>query len=153
MTGELVVLCDFTENCSFILQDEAQGSHWNSAQATIHPFMTYFKKSVTLNTEHEDVVMVSDCLKHDSILVHTFQWHLMKYIKNTFQSRLKKMYVCDGSAARYKNEETLLNVMYATMKNSGCQQNGTSLLTSCGKSACDGVGGALKGLAEKSSLY
>jgi hypothetical protein len=26
-SGEFVVLCDFTENYSFILQDEAQGFH------------------------------------------------------------------------------------------------------------------------------
>jgi hypothetical protein len=39
--GEFVVLCDFAENYSFILQDEAQGSHWNNAQATIHPLVVY----------------------------------------------------------------------------------------------------------------
>jgi hypothetical protein len=36
-TGELKVLCDLTENDSFVLQDEAQGFYWNSAQATIQP--------------------------------------------------------------------------------------------------------------------
>jgi hypothetical protein len=35
-SGEFVVLCDFAENYSFVLQDEAQGFHWNNAQATIH---------------------------------------------------------------------------------------------------------------------
>jgi hypothetical protein len=29
--GEFVVLCDFAENYCLILQDEAQGFHWNSA--------------------------------------------------------------------------------------------------------------------------
>jgi hypothetical protein len=76
-SGEFVVLCDFTENYSFVLQDEAQ-FHWNNAQATIHPFVIYFKKSDALNSEHENLVMISDCLKHDSILVHTFQQHLKK---------------------------------------------------------------------------
>jgi hypothetical protein len=89
-SGEFVVLCNFTENYSFILQDEAQ-FHWNNAQATIHPFVIYFKKSDALNSEHENPVMISDCLKHDSILVHTFQQHLMKFIENTFESSMKKM--------------------------------------------------------------
>jgi hypothetical protein len=31
-----VALCDSAENYSFVLQDEAQGFHWNNAQATIH---------------------------------------------------------------------------------------------------------------------
>jgi hypothetical protein len=100
-SSEFVVLCDFTENYSFVLQNEAQGFHWNNAQATIHPFVIYFKKSDALNTEHENLVMISDCLKHDSILVHTFQWHLMKFIENTFESPLKKIvYFSDGSAAQ-----------------------------------------------------
>jgi hypothetical protein len=85
-----VVLYDFPENYSFVLQDEAQGFHWNNAQSTIHPFVIYFKISDALNTEHENLVMISDCLKHDSVLVHTFQWHLMKFFENTSESPLKK---------------------------------------------------------------
>jgi hypothetical protein len=85
-----VVLCKFAENYSFILQDEAQGFHWNNAQATIRLFVIYFKKSDALNTEHENPVMILDCLKHDYVLVHTFQRHLMKFIENTFESPLKK---------------------------------------------------------------
>jgi hypothetical protein len=77
--GEFMVLCNFAANYSIILQDEAQDFHWNNAQATIHQFVIYFKKSDALNTQHENLVMTSDCLKHDSILVHTFQWHLMKF--------------------------------------------------------------------------
>ena len=42
--GELVVLADFSENYAFILQDAAQGFHWNNAQATIHPFVVYFRQ-------------------------------------------------------------------------------------------------------------
>jgi hypothetical protein len=58
--GEFVVLCDFAENYSLVLQDEAQGLHWNNAQASIHLFVIYFKKSDALNTEHENLVMISD---------------------------------------------------------------------------------------------
>jgi hypothetical protein len=49
-SGEFVVLCVFAENYSFVSQDEAQVFHWNNAQATIHPFVIYFKKSGALNT-------------------------------------------------------------------------------------------------------
>jgi hypothetical protein len=37
----------------FVLQDEAPGFHWNSAQATFQPFVSYFKKSNTGNAEIE----------------------------------------------------------------------------------------------------
>jgi hypothetical protein len=40
--SECVVLWDFAENYSFILQDEVQGYHWNNAQATIYPFAIFF---------------------------------------------------------------------------------------------------------------
>jgi hypothetical protein len=59
-SDEFVVLCDFAENYSFVLQDEAQGFQLNNAQAAIHPFVIYFKKSDALNTEHENLVMISD---------------------------------------------------------------------------------------------
>jgi hypothetical protein len=91
-SGEFVVLRYFAENYSFVLKDEAQWFHWNNAQATTHPFIIYFKKSYALNTEHENLVMISDCLKHDSILAHTFQRHLMKFIGNAFESPLKKLF-------------------------------------------------------------
>jgi hypothetical protein len=56
-----VVLCDFAENYFFVLQDEAQGFHWNNAQAAaIHPFVIYFKKSDALNTEHENLVFLEE---------------------------------------------------------------------------------------------
>jgi hypothetical protein len=91
-SGEFVVLCDFAENYSFVLRDKAQWFHWNNAQVTIHPFVIYFKKSDALNTEHQNLVLISDCLKHDSILVHTFQQYLMNLIENSFESPLKKLF-------------------------------------------------------------
>jgi hypothetical protein len=48
-----MILCDFVENNFFVLQHEALGFHWNNAQATFQPFVIYFKKSNTGNTELE----------------------------------------------------------------------------------------------------
>ena len=38
-TGVFQVMADFSENYSFVLQDEAKGFHWNNSQATLHPFL------------------------------------------------------------------------------------------------------------------
>jgi hypothetical protein len=149
---EFVVLCDFAENYYFVLQDEAQGFHWNNAQTTIHPFVIYFKKSDVLNTEHENLVIIPNCLKHDSILVHTFQRHLMKFIENTFESPLKKtVYFSDESTAQYKNRR---NVLHITCHNEdfGVPAEWHFFATSHGKSSCDGVVGTLHRLAEKVNL-
>ena len=33
--GELMIICDFAENYSFVLQDEAQGFHWNNNSSLV----------------------------------------------------------------------------------------------------------------------
>ena len=43
--GELLVVADFSENYSFILQDAAQEFHWNNAQGTVHLFVIYYRHS------------------------------------------------------------------------------------------------------------
>ena len=44
-TGEFLVTADFSEIYSFVLQDAAQGFHWNNSQATLHPFVAYYLDS------------------------------------------------------------------------------------------------------------
>ena len=40
--GEYLVIADFSENYSFVLQDSAKGFYWNNSQATLHPFVAYY---------------------------------------------------------------------------------------------------------------
>jgi hypothetical protein len=44
-TGGIAVICDFSENCSFMIQVELQGFHWNNAQATLHPFVACYSQN------------------------------------------------------------------------------------------------------------
>ena len=39
-----LILLDFAENYSFIVQDAIQSYHWNNSQATLHPFVVYFRE-------------------------------------------------------------------------------------------------------------
>ena len=41
--GECIVICDFSENYACVIQDSVQVVHWNKNQATLHPFVIYFK--------------------------------------------------------------------------------------------------------------
>ena len=36
---EVLVVGDFAENYSFLVQNAAQGQHWNNSQCTLHPFV------------------------------------------------------------------------------------------------------------------
>lgn len=38
-----IVLLDFAENYSFVVQDEVQAFHWNNVQATLHPIVIYYR--------------------------------------------------------------------------------------------------------------
>ena len=75
--GEIVVSADFSENYAFILQDAAQGFHWNNSQATIHPFVAYFRESDSIN--HLSFVIISDKLHHDTIAVYLYQKRLIAH--------------------------------------------------------------------------
>ena len=79
--GEIIVLCDFAENYSSILKDEVQGFHWNNAQATIHPFAIYYREMPAGKLACTNLVVISDCLQHNTVAVHTFQKHLFKFLK------------------------------------------------------------------------
>ena len=37
--NEIIVLGDFAENYTFLVQDEIQGMHWNNQQYSLHPLV------------------------------------------------------------------------------------------------------------------
>ena len=41
---ECIVLLDFAETYTYVVQDAVQGFHWNNSQATLHPFVAYYKE-------------------------------------------------------------------------------------------------------------
>ena len=65
-----IVLLDFAENYSFVIQDAVQGHHWDNSQATIHPFVIYYKENEELKCYN--LAVISDSLKHDTTAVHCF---------------------------------------------------------------------------------
>ena len=73
--GELLVTADFSENYAFVVQDAAQGFHWNNLQATIHPFVCYYIESE--KACHLSFVVISECLHHDTVAVSLFQKNLL----------------------------------------------------------------------------
>jgi len=73
--GEFLVTADFSENHSFVLQDSAQGFHWNNSQATLHLFVAYYLDLEEVR--HFSYVVIADCLHHDMVAVHLFQKALL----------------------------------------------------------------------------
>ena len=149
-TGEVLVTVDFAENYAFVLQDAAQGFHWNNAQATVHPFVVYYTNSDKLC--HLSYVVISDCMHHDTVAFHLFQKSFITFLMAKLPSSLKKVtYFSDGAAAQYKNRKNFINLCHHEI-DFGIPAEWHFFATSHGKGACDGVGGTVKRLAAKASL-
>ncbi|CAH0562925.1 unnamed protein product [Brassicogethes aeneus] len=52
---EFIVIVDFAENYSFVVQDAAPGFHWNNDQATVYTVVIYYKKNNELT--HRKVIL------------------------------------------------------------------------------------------------
>ena len=148
--GEMLILADFAENYAFILQDAAQGYHYNNAQATLHPFVCYYKDDEEL--KHLNAVIISDCLHHDTIAVHLFQKKVIEVLKAEIPQDINKLtYFTDGAASQYKNFKNFINLCHHE-KDFDIKAEWHFFATSHGKGPCDGLGGTIKRLAAKSSL-
>ena len=71
----VIILSDFAENYSFVVQDAVQGHHWDNSQGIFHPFAVYH----CANPDNDlvkclSICVISDCLKHDlPLCMHSFQ--------------------------------------------------------------------------------
>ena len=60
----IIVLGDFAENYTFVIQDEIQGYHWSKQQCTLHPLVIYYKENSELKSM--SLSIISDDLDHDA---------------------------------------------------------------------------------------
>ncbi len=146
-THTALVLMDFAENYSFVIQDAIQGYYWDTSQATLHPLAVYFCKEDRV--EHASLCIVSDCLKHDTVAVHTFLTVVIPYIQELVPGLTTIKYFSDGAASQYKNYKNISNLLH---HKEGLLAEWHFFATSHGKSPCDGIGGTVKRLAARASL-
>ena len=66
---EVIVLGDFAENYSFLVQDKIHGYHWNRNQLSLHPVAVYIRSSDKL--VESSLCIFSEDLNHHVALVET----------------------------------------------------------------------------------
>ncbi|KAJ4432757.1 hypothetical protein ANN_21395 [Periplaneta americana] len=149
--GSVLILMDFSENYSFVVQDEAQGFHWNNGSCTLHTVVVYCK--INQDLQSRSLCIISDDLDHDVALVYLTQKLVLDFLKSEFpEAPLKHVeYFTDGCAAQYKNCKNFRNICYLEQDFS-MKCNWSFFATTHGKSRCDGIGGTLKRLVTKTSL-
>ena len=64
----VLVLADFAEDDTFIVQNEAQSCYWNRRYCILHPVVIYFNKENELL--HQPFCFLSDNLEHDTNFVY-----------------------------------------------------------------------------------
>jgi hypothetical protein len=97
--GEIVVICDFLENYAFIVQNSIQAYYWSNNQASLHPFVCYYK----LNGEehHFCFVVILNIMHHDTIAVYLYQTMFINHLKTKLPNTKKKFYFTDGAPSQY----------------------------------------------------
>lgn len=148
--GEFLVLGDFAENCSFVIQNAIQGYHWNNDQATAHPFVVYYKTEDNL-LQHWNFIIISDCMHHDAVAVQLFISKMNKRMESKFKLIKKITYITDGAGSQYKNKNNFIN-LYMHRFDFGYEADWHFHAASHGKGRCDGLGGSLKRKATRASL-
>ncbi|XP_034237312.1 uncharacterized protein LOC117642836 [Thrips palmi] len=147
---EAITICDFSENYSFIIQDSVQGHYFNNDQATIHPFVTYYKKEGELKVL--SFVIISDHMKHGTTAFYAFQKKHVEFLRTHIPNLKKMHYFSDGAASQYKNVFNMINLSYHEQDFFGIKAEWHFFATSHGKGPSDGVGGAIKRCAARASI-
>ena len=136
----IIVLVYFSENFTFIVQDEIQSYHWCKEQATLHPLVMYYKENGIFM--HKSFCVISDELHIDVTMVYQIQAVFLTYIKACQPKVYKVEHFSDGCAAQYKNKYNLVNFcMHKRDFGFGAEWN--FFATAHGKSPCDGIGGTV----------
>ena len=149
--NECVIVLDFAENYSFIVQDAIQSFHWNNSQATIHPFVIYYKDEESGPLKSMSLACISDHKEHNTVVVYGFLQVMLRHLRDNLPLIAKVVYFSDGCGGQYKNYKNLSNLSFHK-DDFGLEAEWHFFATSHGKNACDGVGGTIKRTAAYHSL-
>lgn len=95
--------------------------------------------------------VISDCMDHNIVAVHTFQKVIIDFLKHKNDSIKKIIYFSDRTGSQYKDKKIFANqIYYGDFQ--GIEAKLYFFAANHGKSACDGIGRTIKRLARKASL-
>lgn len=144
-----IVVMDFSENYSYVIQNEIQSYHWNRGGCTLHPVGIFLRnKENVLISNH---CFISDDLEHDTSFVNYVQREITKWLAINHPEIDTVHYFTDGCAGQYKNRNSFKNLS-EHLKDFNMKAEHSFFATSHGKSICDGLGGTVKRILRKASL-
>ena len=139
--NELIILLDFAENYTFIVQDDVQAYHWNNSQVTLHPIIVYNKESGILCSK--SCCLISDCLNNNTNVGHKFLSVVLNDIRAKHPNVTKCIYFSDGASSQYKNSRNFINLCHHNSDH-GLEAEWNFFAPSHGKNPFDGIGDTVK---------
>lgn len=142
----MIVQMDFAENFSCRSLDEVQTAYWNQSSVTLHPVVAYFKSDGEL--KHKSMVIISDEMAHSASTVYAFIDAIIPELKKIDPELLKLHYWTDSPSSQYRNR-FIFNILSKHEALYGCAAQWNYFEAGHGKSACHGLGGTTKRLADE----
>ena len=113
---QCAVVMDFSENMSMQAQDEIESAHWTTKQVTLHPI--HIERHAENSTAENPVIMkesliiLSDCLAHNSGAVYAFTKQLLLHISNNpGPCAIKTIHrFTDNCATQYKCKDAFSHI-------------------------------------------
>lgn len=147
--GEVLVMFDFSENYSYVVQNASQAFHFNNNQCTVFPVIYYYREGSEI--KHQSCIFLSDSIKHDTAAVATIKKKLILEIRGKVKSLKKIIYNTDGAKQHFKNKYQICNLIHHK-EDYGVDAEWHYCVTAHGKSHYDGIGATFKREAYRTSL-
>ena len=144
-----IIVADFSQNYTSVIQDAIQSVHWKKEQSTVHPFLIYVNNNDTVKSI--STCVISDHLSHDTTTFWTFQKVVVNHLIKQFPQIKRIKYFSDGASSQYKNYKNFVNLCHHE-EDYGVKAEWHFFASCHGKGACDGIGATVKRMATKASL-
>lgn len=97
LRNEILIIGDFAENYTCIVQDSIQAAYFSATQVTLHPFVAYYNTTNALTSQC--YCILSNSMDHNHVAVHSFLKELLPKVKSLVPELKHIHYFSDGSAA------------------------------------------------------
>ena len=137
--GDIIMVHDFAQNYLCTHQNEVQGLHWHYKQVTVMPTVAHYLCLQCHGNVTNEIVHISEVLKHDANLVKAFTNRSEQILQNSGIAIHKIIEFTDQAPSQYKNKTAfhyLTDPIFLVLKNFFGVRHG--------KSSCDACTGRVK---------
>ena len=153
--GAAVIVMDFAENFTTLVQNEIQSAHWARNQITLFPVcMFYICDQCKFNCKEvveDTIIFLSQDLKHDHNFVYECTIHIVEYLKQKIPQLDSLIQFTDGCSAQFKSKNPFMDISFSEFDFNIITAR-HFFGTRHGKGPCDAAGGVVKSLTRRAII-